>query len=141
MAARLTFPAVESALHALLTAVAERAQDLGVEHAIALKLQLILEELFLNTVNYGDAAAGQVDVALTCDAHEVHLVYEDCGVAHDPFATVDRAVLSEAADTRRVGGLGVLLVEGLASRRQYERVEDRNRIELFFTRPGDGQAR
>lgn len=135
MNGRLSFPAVESALGALLEAVATHTQTLGVEHAVELRLRLILEELFLNTVHYGDDGAGHVHVTLTLDAHELRLVYEDGGVPHDPFAAVDRGVLEETADTRRVGGLGVLLIEGLASRRHYQRVGDRNRIELAFTRP------
>lgn len=124
----------------MLAAVATRAQALGIERAIDLKLQLILEELFLNTVHYGGDAHGHVHVTLTLDARELRLVYEDGGVPHDPFAAVDRGVLEETADARRVGGLGVLLVEGLASRRHYQRVGDHNRIELAFTRPAAPDA-
>ena len=131
---RLAFRANEDELGELLAQIAAHAKRLGLKPALTLKLELILEELFLNTVRYG--TRGIVDsyvyLSLHASSETVRLIYEDYGLAYDPFAATDRSVLEETQATRRVGGLGVVLVEGLAQALRYARVGDCNRIELSF---------
>jgi anti-sigma regulatory factor (Ser/Thr protein kinase) len=133
---RQVYRANERELSPLLARVAEHAREMKLSSDLAHKLALILEELFLNTVHHGGGATGEPLVYLSIEttAETVQVVYEDNGTAYDPFATLDRTVLLEVADTRRIGGLGVLLVEGLASSARYARQGDCNRIELSFAR-------
>lgn len=131
---RLAFRANEEELGTLLVQVTACAKRLRLDPNLTLKLELILEELFLNTVRYGMRETANSDVYFTLHLtpETVWLIYEDYGLAYDPFATIDRSVLDEPMDSRRVGGLGILLVEGLAQTSRYARVGDCNRIELSF---------
>ncbi len=133
---RQIFRAYECELSSLLARVAAHAKEMKLSSDLTHRLALILEELFLNTVQHGGGAAVEPLAYLSIEttAETLQLVYEDNGTAYDPFATLDRTVLLEAADSRRIGGLGVLLVEGLASSARYARQGDFNRIELSFVR-------
>jgi anti-sigma regulatory factor (Ser/Thr protein kinase) len=131
---RQSFRAREEDLGTLLTAAAATAERLGLAREVRLKLALVLEELFLNTVHYGvhETTDPHVYLSLYATPQSVRLIYEDEGIPYNPLTTVDRAVLHEGGAQRRVGGLGVLLVEGLAATSRYARVGDCNRIELSF---------
>ena len=128
------FRASEQELGTLLAQVAALANQLGLATSLTFTLELILEELFLNTVHYGirDTVDSHVYLSVHATSEAVRLIYEDYGIAYDPFTAVDRSVLDEEKDARRVGGLGILLVEGLATTAHYTRIDDHNRIELSF---------
>ena len=130
------FQAKADQLDTIRDALAARATALALPDRLCATLSLILEELFLNTVHHG--SADQVPIAsLTLEQlpRAVQLRYEDSGRAHDPFADVDRSVLAETGAARRVGGLGVILIETLADTAHYERRAERNRITLTFAVP------
>ncbi|MBI2801550.1 MAG: ATP-binding protein [Gammaproteobacteria bacterium] len=126
--------AVTAELGKVLDALAARAEALSLPAPLIAKLNLVVEELFLNTMHHGefDTPFREVEISLERLAASVRLTYEDSGQPYDPFAGVDRRVLTESSAGRRVGGLGVLLVEGLADTACYERLPHRNRIELTF---------
>ena len=115
----------------VLATLRRRAGALGIDEAIQSILCIVAEELFLNTVHHSTDAS-RVALALTRSTEVVTLVYEDTGAAYDPFANVDRSVLHESGDTRRTGGLGIILVEQLATTARYENVDQTNRITLTF---------
>jgi len=131
---RQSFRAVEEEVTVLLSEVSAAATRFGLGRELRLKLELVLEELFLNTVHYGvdGLADAQVFLSLEPMPDGVRLVYEDDGHPYDPFTAADRTVLDERAADRRVGGLGILLIEGLTRSSRYERVNGCNRIELSF---------
>jgi serine/threonine-protein kinase RsbW len=133
---RQVFRANERELNPLLAQVAAHAKEMQLGSDLAHKLALLLEELFLNTVQHGGGAVvePQVYLSIATTVDTVQVCYEDSGTPHDPFSALDRAVLQEAADTRRIGGLGILLIEGLATTAHYARQDDLNRIELSFAR-------
>ena len=98
--------------------VERRCADLGVGRATTLLLQLMAEELFINTVVHGFGNDGRRRVSLTvrdCGA-EVELVAEDNARAFNPFDGTPAAVPID-----RVGGYGRLLLMGLSSRQSYQR--------------------
>ena len=128
-----SFPARVDELATILDALATRAIELAVPDAVRDKLSLMVEELFLNTVHYGGAGVLLATLALERLPDTVHLIYEDNGRAYDPFAHANRETLTEDSAGRRIGGLGVILIEGLASATHYERLADRNRIQLTLT--------
>lgn len=97
-----------------------------------LKASLVLEELFLNTVKHGHRGGSDSPVWITLSASggEVSLAYEDCAAPFNPFSRATREMLEALADTRREGGLGVLLAHGLTATADYAYVFGRNRIRL-----------
>ena len=96
-----------------------------------LKLNLVVEELFTNTVRHGHRGDCDAPVWLSvaAGAKAVQLTYEDTAPPFNPYA-----LFASAPDTtlsmRRVGGLGVLLTRELASTRDYAYLFGRNRIRL-----------
>jgi len=133
--AAATFPARAVELRRIGTFLNDfcTKQAIGREHC--LRLNLVVEELFTNTVRHGHRGDSDSPVWLSVDAGPavVHVVYEDIAPPFNPYA-----LLASAPDTtvslRRVGGLGVLLTRELASSRDYAYLFGRNRIRLTLRR-------
>jgi anti-sigma regulatory factor (Ser/Thr protein kinase) len=132
------FPADAAQLGAVLAYAEGRCEALGLGHDVGLRVVLIVEELFVNTVSYGDCAGQAVELALALQGDELALRYEDPGVAFDPFSRLADGEPEKPLEQRRVGGLGVVLIDGFCSRRHYARIDGRNRIDLWLpTAPAD----
>ena len=97
-----------------------------------LRLILLVEELFANSVNHGYGGDSDQPIWLTVQVDEAscQLVYEDCAPPYNPFASVDSSSTEAELDDRPIGGLGIVLLMELSSSRKYERRGDRNVIEL-----------
>ncbi len=104
----------------------------GIGRPVCLKLCLVLEELFLNTVKHGHRGGSDAPVwiRLIADGDRISLTYEDRAPPFNPFARATREMLEALAETRREGGLGVLLAHGLTSSAEYAYIFGRNRIRL-----------
>ena len=102
----------------------------GVDHDTTLRVVLILEELFTNTVTHGYADRGEGPVWVTLDAGGgvIEITYEDVAPAFDPLAGASAPPLTPRGETP--GGLGLALVRGLSTSATYARVGDRNRVTL-----------
>lgn len=100
----------------------------------ALKANLVVEELFLNTVKHGHRGGSDAPIwiTLSAEAETIWLLYEDRAPPFNPFASATREMLEALAETRREGGLGVLLAHGLTRRSDYSYVYGRNRIQLLL---------
>jgi anti-sigma regulatory factor (Ser/Thr protein kinase) len=104
----------------------------GVERDQCLKLNLVVEELFLNTVKHGHRGGSDAPVWITLSREDdaLRLVYEDRAPPFNPFAAATRDMLDALAQTRREGGLGVLLAHSLTTGAEYAYLFGRNRIRL-----------
>ena len=107
------------------------------DRVLVQKAATAIEELFTNSVCHGVRMEGRVsDIGLAVmQAHGVlHVRYEDSFQAFDPFngldATHEQAGLS--LEERPTGGLGRLIVRGLAHQAIYTREGAVNRIDLHF---------
>lgn len=126
------FPARRDALPQVEAFLAEVCAAAGLDRAMCLRVTLLVEELFTNTVVHGHRGDSEAPVSLQCDVApgRIALVYEDTGPAHDPFAHVVVPDGTADVDERPEGGLGVLLVSAMAQQVEYRRDGDRNRISL-----------
>jgi anti-sigma regulatory factor (Ser/Thr protein kinase) len=97
-----------------------------------LKANLVVEELFLNTVKHGHRGGSEAPVWITLSASggEISLIYEDRAPPFNPFGAATREMLEALAETRREGGLGVILAHGLTATADYSYIFGRNRIRL-----------
>ncbi|HEX4944020.1 MAG TPA: ATP-binding protein [Usitatibacteraceae bacterium] len=109
----------------------------GVARQPCLKLNLVVEELFLNTVKHGHRGGSDAPVWITLAAGDgaIRMTYEDRAPPFNPFAEATREMLEALAGTRREGGLGVLLAHGLATETDYAYLYGRNRIRLTIATP------
>ena len=118
-----TLPAYETAR--------ERLEDLfregGVSADAANELELIVEEVLVNIINYAYPApgAGRVRVDARVGPDAVTLVFRDEGAPFDPLAR-DVPDVDAAFEERPIGGLGIFLTTELASSVTYERSDGSN---------------
>ncbi len=106
--------------------------DSGMPRAACLRLNLVLEELFTNTVKHGHRGDcdAPVWVALSRTDDSVLVVYEDKAPPFNPYAHLRDDSPDVTLELRKVGGLGVLLTKELAASRDYAYLFGRNRIRL-----------
>jgi anti-sigma regulatory factor (Ser/Thr protein kinase) len=103
----------------------------GADRGAVLRLVLVLEELFTNTVVHGyGTGEGPVWVALASGDAGIEVTYEDAGPAFNPMADVPPPADPRSLDMVPLGGLGLALVRGLTTSARYARVDDRNRLTL-----------
>src|SRR5258708_25112798 len=109
--------------------------EAGLEREQCLRLNLVLEELFTNTVRHehrGDCDA-PVWVTLGARPQAVSVTYEDTAPAFNPYAYFGDAPHTTLS-ARNIGGLEVLLTRPLAATRDYAYIFGRNRIRLALKR-------
>ena len=106
----------------------------GVGSDNCLRLNLVLEELFTNTVRhgYGGDCDEPVWVSLTRESGGVCLLYEDTAPPFNPYRKLPAVAPGTPEEIRKLGGLGVLLTKKLAASRDYAYLFGRNRIRLTF---------
>jgi serine/threonine-protein kinase RsbW len=109
--------------------------EAGVAHDHCLRLNLVLEELFTNTVRHGHRGDSDapVWVTLSGDGSGLNLTYEDSAPPFNPYGTPPDAPPDTTVKMRKIGGLGVLLTRKLATSREYAYLYGRNRIRLALT--------
>lgn len=122
------FPARLEKLRALRGFVEEFCTGAGVGSDHCLRLNVVLEELFTNTVRHGHRGDSDAPVWVTLDAVEgrVKLTYEDTAPPFNPYGQLP----DDTLEMRNAGGLGVLLTRKLAASREYAYLYGRNRIRL-----------
>jgi anti-sigma regulatory factor (Ser/Thr protein kinase) len=129
-------PARLDAFSRLGSFLEEVAGAAGLSPEAGLRLRLVVEELFTNTVVHGHG--GDCDAPVTVSAEpgngRIDVVYEDSAPPFDPFAA------RGSPDHSAGGGHGIALVAGLTDAVSYTRVGDRNRIALVLRAPGGGRT-
>jgi serine/threonine-protein kinase RsbW len=133
-----TFPARREALPQVEAFLAEVCAAAGLEREGCLRVTLLVEELFTNTVTHGHRGDSDAPVSLGCEVEpgRIALLYEDTGPPHDPFAGIADPDPTASVEDRPVGGLGVLLVSAMARGVEYRRIGDCNRISLVIDTAG-----
>ena len=110
----------------------------GVGSTDALRLTLIVEELFTNAVahGYGGECDAPIHIALSADIGSVGLLYEDAAPPYDPSSPLSglAANLAGAVESRPIGKLGIHLIRELTDGARYLHGDGRNRIWLRLRR-------
>lgn len=113
----------------LMTEFARQAGLLGLADADCRRLQLVLEELFTNSITHGHGSEGdaRIAVVLIRSGHGITLRYTDHAL---PFDLTRHPGEPESENT--IGGLGIALIRGLSQAIRYQRREHCNIVELDF---------
>lgn len=129
---RREFAARMAALAEAVDFVEAAGEALGVGRDERLRLALIVEELFTNTVEHGHGgdSDASITVELFVDGDRLVLHYEDRAPPFDPRERADPADLQGDVDERRVGGLGVHLITRFAARIDHAHDGGGNRLRL-----------
>jgi serine/threonine-protein kinase RsbW len=104
----------------------------GMSDRLSMRLRLVVEELFVNTVTHGHGGDcdAPVEVTILVEDDRVVLTYVDVAPPFDPFAHVHGPESGVPLEDRTVGRLGVFLVTKFAARYGYVRAGEANRISV-----------
>jgi anti-sigma regulatory factor (Ser/Thr protein kinase) len=125
------FPARLGELRHLTAFLEEFCGSRGIERPRCLRLNLVLEELFVNSVQHGYRGDCDAPIWITLDARPeaVQITFEDTAPPFNPFARLPAPHVEH-----KIGGLGVLLTRELAEGRDYAYLFGRNRVRLSLAR-------
>ncbi len=114
-------------LPGLLDAIAALALELGIAPDDAVRLQLIAEELFANTIVHGHRGDSDhaVKVSLSHENKVSTLRYEDDAAPFDLSK-----IGPKIASTVEIGGLGISLIRGMSKALRHKRQGESNVTEI-----------
>jgi anti-sigma regulatory factor (Ser/Thr protein kinase) len=124
----------------MIQQVAAFLQQHHVPGKAAYTVQLVLEEVVTNVINYAyqDLAADSIGVRVTLETGHAVVQIEDSGppfdLSHAPEVDTDQPLKD-----RPIGGLGIHLVRQLAERVDYARVDGKNCVEVRIALTGDAK--
>lgn len=112
------------------------ARDLGLSGSDPMRLSVIAEELFANSLHHAEIEPGaEISLNLTRDGEHVRLDYVEPGQAFNPLEiTVPETPNLESWP---IGGLGLRLIHRFAERTGYERVGNANRLSVWLGGAGE----
>jgi serine/threonine-protein kinase RsbW len=124
------FPARRDAFSRVRSFIEETCARAAIRRTDCLRLTLLIEELFTNTVVHGHGADSDAPVrlALTVTPPTIGVEYEDTARPFNPFETVYTPTDAERLEDRRVGGLGITLIMTMAVDVSYASPDGRNQI-------------
>jgi anti-sigma regulatory factor (Ser/Thr protein kinase) len=136
---RVTLPARLAALTPMAAFAQAFCDRHGIERPRALRLKLVLEELFTNTIHHGYCAESDAPVVIVLtliDGPDIELLYEDAAPHYDLQLRLSTspASLGDAIEQRPVGGLGVHLVGAMVDVLGYEYSGGWNRLRVKMRR-------
>lgn len=139
--------AVLNNLPNILEFVRDQAAQAGVPERVQSKLDLVVEELFVNIVkySYGQAASDTAEVEILCSKESVldnavqvfSLTFKDSGPPFNPLEQRPPSLEGDL-DNRQVGGLGIYLTQLMADSCSYTRKGDSNLFQVCFHCIADG---
>lgn len=120
----------------ILTHITAAVEELGRREnwpsGLVFKVNLILEELGLNSLTHGRSQQGNSELEITLISQQDALTIElfDNGTPFDPIKDAPRPDLDAPLDDRPIGGLGVHMVRTIVDDATYQREEGRNHLTL-----------
>jgi len=125
------FVSDRSELEKLEGFTADFAQKAGLSDKDLFALQIIVEELVTNVIDYGGVPAGEhaVRVDLSAEGGELLIRLTDRGAEYNPLLREDPDV-TLPAEKRPIGGLGVHFCKKLTDVQEYARVGGCNVLTL-----------
>ena len=107
-------------------------EKLDIQKSLGHQLRLAIEEAVVNVINYAypTGTEGNVTIKIASDGNTLHCQIIDAGIPFDP-TTKEKTDITQSAENRQVGGLGILLVRELMDSINYERIEGQNVLTLM----------
>ncbi len=125
-------------LERLHDAVAELGEAGNWPSDLVYQIDLVLEELIVNTVNYGydDDVRHEIEITLTADEDVITVEIIDDGHAFNPLEDIPEPDLDAEIEDRPIGGLGIHLVRVTMDEVHYQREKNKNYLTLIKRRNG-----
>ena len=106
-------------------------EELEIDMALAMSLNLAMEEAVVNVMDYAypEGTEGEVDIEAIADETRLRFVISDSGKPFDPTAK-EEVDTTLSAEERPIGGLGIHLIRQLMDDISYERKDGKNILRL-----------
>jgi sigma-B regulation protein RsbU (phosphoserine phosphatase) len=106
-------------------------EEVGMDMAIAIQMNLAMEEAVVNVMDYAYPAGtvGDVTIEAESDDDQLQFTIIDSGTPFDPTAK-EEVDTTLSAEERPIGGLGIHLVRQLMDSINYERIDEKNILTL-----------
>ena len=103
----------------------------NVENSAIQKMNVVLDEIINNIINYGYPQDEErlISVKITIKNSSMTLTIIDDGKAFNPFE-IDKPNLELSLEDRPIGGVGLHIVKNLMDNYAYERINDKNIVEI-----------
>ena len=93
-----------------------------------LQLNLIVEEVFVNIVNY--SGCDYIKVNVEYDAPTVTIEFIDNGAEFNPLLKEDPKI-PKSIDEAKIGGLGIFLTKEISDEQYYHHANDENHLKII----------
>lgn len=106
-------------------------EEVGMDMAVAIQMNLAMEEAVVNVMDYAYPAGtvGNVTIEAESDDDQLQFTIIDSGTPFDPTAK-EEVDTTLSAEERPIGGLGIHLVRQLMDSINYERIDGKNILTL-----------
>ena len=127
----ISVPARFSALPALIAHIEQQAQRAGIGLKCQQRMQLVIEELFANTIRHGyrKECEAPVHLQVTCTEKQCRLRYSDNA---PPFDLLHAPTAPTNPD--QIGGAGLKLIRHLTNSIRVQNTAEGNSLELIVER-------
>lgn len=127
----VTVEATTDNLYEVLGFIDERLEAADCSPATQMRIDLAVEEIFVNVANYAYAPeTGDVTVTFAVEEPMTAVItFEDSGVPYDPLKKEDPDVTLDARD-RQIGGLGIFMVKKNVDKLSYAYRDGKNILEI-----------
>ena len=93
-------------------------------------INLLIEELYSNSIYYGKVEKLKVTITLELDSELLSITYKDNGMPYDPLVESENPNIELGVEERQIGGLGIHFVKNLTDTQHYKRDENCNILSL-----------
>lgn len=109
-------PKIES-IHLIQDFVRKKLSVVNIDEKKLFKIDLLIEELVINIINYGCKGKkdGFINIMLDASGEDIIIEITDNGVAFNPLEKEDPDI-SKGIENRRPGGLGIFLVKQISKK-------------------------
>ena len=106
-------------------------EEVGFDPAIAIQMNLAIEEAVVNVMTYAypTGTIGNVNIEAQANDERLKFIITDSGIPFDP-TTKSEVDTTLSAEERPIGGLGIHLVRQLMDSINYERIDGKNVLTL-----------
>lgn len=129
------FPAADEAYDDIRDYIVDAAICAGISEKRILKLELGVEEVVVNVINYAYENPGEIFIQVDYNAEkkEFALTIVDYGVEFNPLKKNDpRAVDKSQIEDRKLGGFGIAFIKKIFDRLNYERKDFNGKPANYF---------
>ncbi len=128
----LTVPAALDKLDEVLVFIESELEPLGCSMKALSQINIAVEEIFVNIAHYAyKPEDGDATVKIEIDGESVSAIIQiiDEGAPYDPLAKDDPDI-TQTAEERSIGGLGIYMVKKIMDKVEYMRIDDKNILTL-----------